>query len=93
MVVRKREFNPFLEDEAELGSDNEEHDDVVRRVLDDEEEGEEELDRDLPGLIDNEVQENEEDEMKRDELFYQKQQEDDKMKDEEILKLVLGEKR
>lgn len=38
--MRKYIAENFLEKEAELGSDNEEHDDVVKPILDNEEEQE-----------------------------------------------------
>lgn len=44
----------FLEQEAELGSDNEDHDDVRKKIKsDDDEEDESGLDSDLEGFVDN----------------------------------------
>ena len=45
----------FMEDEAELGSDNERHDNIVKNIDSDEDsEGSSDLDKDLEDLIDNE---------------------------------------
>jgi len=46
----------FLEKEAELGSDDELHDDQVKPIVDSGSEDEEDMDQDLPELINNELQ-------------------------------------
>lgn len=52
--VKKARLARFLEEEAELGSDNEEHDHVRKRIKsDDDEENESGLDSDLDGFVDN----------------------------------------
>ena len=52
--MKKAKLKKFLETEAELGSDNEEHDDVRKRIRsDDDEEDSDSDDSDLSGLVDN----------------------------------------
>ena len=53
--AKKAKLAKFLEEEAELGSDNEEHDDVRKRIKSDEEDEREEsdLDSDVSNLVDN----------------------------------------
>ena len=43
-----------MEDEAELGSDNERHDNIVKQIESDEDGDSSDLDKDLEDLIDNE---------------------------------------
>lgn len=45
----------FLEEEAQLGSDDERHDHVVKKIADSDKEdlSDDDLDKDLEGLIDN----------------------------------------
>lgn len=55
-VQKKPKFNKYIknlfDDEAELGSDDEENDDAVKRInKDDEEENEDGLDDDLDGFV------------------------------------------
>lgn len=50
----KARIAKFLEEEAELGSDNEEHDDVRKKIRSDEDEDEgSNSDSDLSGFVDN----------------------------------------
>jgi hypothetical protein len=51
--IERRRMKKFLEDEAELGSDDEENDDVRKRINreDDEEQDGDELDADLEGFV------------------------------------------
>ena len=52
--MKKAKLKKFLETEAEFGSDNEEHDDVRKRIRsDDDEEDSYSDDPDLSGLVDN----------------------------------------
>lgn len=52
--MKQAKLKKFLETEAELGSDNEEHDDVRKRIRsDDDEEDSYSDDPDLSGLVDN----------------------------------------
>lgn len=62
--TRKVLPNKFFDEEAELGSDNEEHDHIVRKADNDEIGAGEDLDADLPGLIDD--QKVEEDRLEKD---------------------------
>lgn len=53
-MKKAAKLKKFLETEAELGSDNEDHDDVRKRIRsDDDEEDEDDLDSDLSGFVDN----------------------------------------
>ena len=53
--MEKKKIKNFFEDEAELGSDDEENDDVRKHIdrLNDDEENEEGLDDDLDGFVDH----------------------------------------
>jgi hypothetical protein len=81
----------FIEQEAEEGSDNEEHDDMVKKIDYEAEEQEYagvDLDADLVELIDNAVDINEADEQQA----FRKYLEDIRIKDrEEIRKIIRGE--
>ena len=67
----------FVEQEAELGSDNEDHDDVVKQVL--VEEDEEEVDGDLADLVDDKLADlDEENEERAYMLYLRSQREQDK---------------
>ncbi len=58
----KNLLNNMFEKEAELGSDNEENDHVVKKIDSDSEQGDEDLDKELEELINNQVDLIEEDE-------------------------------
>ena len=82
----------FLDQEAELGSDNEENDDKVKKInKDDAEEDENGLDDSLDGFVDNEAPAGDDEEIKaadqaaRD-LFLAKQAEDERV----AMKQTLG---
>jgi hypothetical protein len=81
----------FIEQEAEEGSDNEEHDDFIKNIdynAEDKEYEGVDLDADLVELIDNAVDLNEEDEYEA----FRKYLEDIRLKDrEEIKKIIRGE--
>lgn len=70
----------FFEQEAEQGSDNEEHDDVVKQVLDDDEIFDEaQLEKELAGMIDNNLDDiNEENEERAYRIYLKRLQEQDK---------------
>jgi hypothetical protein len=53
--------NKFIDEEAELGSDHEEHDNLIKNIKDSDEEISEELDKDLEEMIDREKVDDDED--------------------------------
>jgi len=53
-ITKKVSFKQFFETEAELGSDNEDHDDVIKNIKNEEAEEEENQDEELKDLINNE---------------------------------------
>ena len=81
----------FIEQEAEQGSDNEEHDDIVKKINYEDQNKQFEgidLDADLAELIDNAVDLNEQDQFEA----FRKYLEDIKIKDrEEIKQIIRGE--
>ena len=87
-VLRKLAKN-FIEKEAELGSDNEDHDDVVKKVYHSDSDSEKENDKnakDIENLIDNEVN----DSFEQNEKFFDDMLEKDH---EEVLKVIEGPKK
>ena len=59
-IKKNKQLNKFLEMEAQLGSDNEENDDMIKAInRDDEEEDEDGQDEDLDGFVVHEADEEE----------------------------------
>ena len=87
-LLRKIAKN-YIEKEAELGSDNEDHDDVVKKIYHSDSDSEKENDKnakDIENLIDNEVN----DSFDQNEKFFDDMLEKDH---EEILKVIEGPKK
>ena len=87
-VLRKIAKN-FVEKEAELGSDNEDHDDVIKKVYHSDSDSEKENDKnakDIENLIDNEAN----DSFDQNEKYFNDMLEQDH---EEILKVIEGPKK
>lgn len=71
--MRKFVTNNFLENEAELGSDNEDHDDRVKQIGEEERSDNEEYDQELADLIDNNIVDlDEENEQRAYQMFMKK---------------------
>ena len=83
-VKQKRIRNKFFDEEAEEGSDNEHHDEVIKQAGNSDEEGL--VEEDLEGLIDNEQQDGAEDKI------LEKHLNDEMMEDHLNLKRVIGGK-
>ena len=97
--AKRQQLARFLEMEAELGSDNEENDDVKRKInRDSEEEDEDGMDSDLEGLVDDAPLGDDEEIEAANQAMYERHRqqadEDDERQEEQIIKeLIFGPNR
>lgn len=87
--LRKMINGAYVETQAELGSDNESHDDVVKKADNEDEDEDDEVGQELEDLIDNNMIDiNEEDEQRAYRMFMDKLHDQDK---EDLRKILKGE--
>ena len=87
--ILKKMAKNYFDKEAELGSDNEEHDDIIKKVYHSDSDSEKEEDKnakDIENLIDNEVN----DDFEQNEKYFDDMLEKDH---EEVLKVIEGPKK